>query len=367
MQPEFSNQVVEKIERNSFVYHFTLYFISYFHRFIFHKVDCILPAEHKFIEVPYPSSCIANHVTAHDVLSLTVAYRKIHTEARFTFPARQDILEENFLVKYYKKKNWKTSILQMIDKTQLIPSLFRYLGAVPIKRPFRDDARKLLKEGLLRDTVKENWDTLLKNMQGGRTLFAFPEGRFSFNGWLNRIQKGIFSLYQSGFRRYLFINFTYDFLSHKKPNLYIHLRKLEEFPEGLAEREFLELVKERLGSLFVINPSNLFSYLLFTEQVRKGVQELEFYELYLRFSKQLQREFVVRGFQEKMDKLFEHFKSSAIKTSFLELKDGILRGREKLYQDISSQNQYLRKKNIYLFHANQLFSYESRLQSFLKE
>ena len=123
------------------------------------------------------------------------------------------MLEPDFLVKEFAPKGLTRFILWMIDKSRIIKILLVYIGGIGVKRAFRDDARKLLKQGELRDIVDSQWDKLADGALNGRNLFLFPEGKFSENGNLESIKRGTYLIFQRiANASYNYFNFTYDYI-----------------------------------------------------------------------------------------------------------------------------------------------------------
>ncbi|MGQ2872790.1 1-acyl-sn-glycerol-3-phosphate acyltransferase, partial [Leptospira santarosai] len=167
----------------------------------------------RVLNANYPTVIIGNHVEEGDVSALAVIYRAIRPKIKFAVPAREDILKKNFLVKEFQPKGALKLIFGLIDKTNLIPVLLRYIGCFPVKRPFRDNARELLKSGELRNMVDQEWNVLVERVTSGRNLFLFPEGTFNQDGYLNQIKRGVYFI-RTKIKDVRFISFTltYDYI-----------------------------------------------------------------------------------------------------------------------------------------------------------
>ena len=95
---------------------------------------------------------------------------------------RQDIVEPDFLTKEFEQKGFIGFILKLIDKSKIIKILLVYIGGIGVKRAFRDDARKLLKQGELRDLVDSQWDQLADGVLKGKNLFfPIPNNQLAVN------------------------------------------------------------------------------------------------------------------------------------------------------------------------------------------
>ncbi|MGQ2838363.1 1-acyl-sn-glycerol-3-phosphate acyltransferase, partial [Leptospira interrogans] len=167
----------------------------------------------KILRAPYPTVIMGNHVEEGDVPALSVIHRVVQPKIKFAIPAREDILKKDFLVKEFRPKGTLKLILGMIDKTNLIPIFLKYIGCFPVKRPFRDNARELLKSGELRNMVDQEWSSLIERVSSGRNLFLFPEGTYNHDGYLNQIKKGVYFI-RTKIKDVHFISFTltYDYI-----------------------------------------------------------------------------------------------------------------------------------------------------------
>lgn len=217
----------------------------------------------RVLNANYPTVIIGNHVEEGDVSALAVIYRAIRPKIKFAVPAREDILKKNFLVKEFQPKGALKLIFGLIDKTNLIPVLLRYIGCFPVKRPFRDNARELLKSGELRNMVDQEWNVLVERVTSGRNLFLFPEGTFNQDGYLNQIKRGVYFI-RTKIKDVRFISFTltYDYISAKKTQLHIAYGENFDISENANSDEVTNIVKDKLGENYVATSGNLLSMIL---------------------------------------------------------------------------------------------------------
>jgi hypothetical protein len=242
---------------------------------MFHSVYLYFKKDHPFVEAPHPTTLLANHVAETDIVALAHVYSKIpKVRTKFCFAMRQDIIEPDFLVKEFAPKGLTRFILWMIDKSRIIKILLVYIGGIGVKRAFRDDARKLLKQGELRDIVDSQWDKLADGALNGRNLFLFPEGKFSENGNLESIKRGTYLIFQRiANASYNYFNFTYDYISETKPVLHIGVGEYSRFPQDADEYTLAAEIKTRLGNSYVLTQGNIFSCILFQTDVKAGISE----------------------------------------------------------------------------------------------
>ncbi len=331
----------------------------------FNKVYTYFKREDKVLSTPYPTVIFANHIMEEDIIALAHVYHKVSPKIKFGFAMRQDIVEPDFLIKEFSPKGFLKFILWVIDKSKIIRILLLYIGGVGIKRPFRDDARKLAKSGELRDLVESQFGEIAKKGNEGRNLFLFPEGKFSGDGYLESIRRGIFLLNSKVQNlNCSFINLTYDFLA--KPKMDLHISFGENFPlfNFKEEKEVSEFAKQKLGESFVLTSGNFFSYSVF-----KKIENLNLNELKSKLTTILKKieinnimfisEKLIINFPEEFDLFFKEI----LNKKFLEIKEDMIQKTEKLSKTEFRTVNLLRKNNPYFYHKNQLRYFEKNLDS----
>lgn len=330
---------------------------------MFHSVHQYFKTPENKLSVPHPTVLIANHVSEQDIVALSHVYPNIPEKTKFCFAMRQDIVEPDFLVKEFEPKGLIKFILWLIDKSQIIKILLIYVGGIGVKRAFRDDARKLLKQGELRDLVDSQWDKLAEGVLKGRNLFLFPEGKFSETGNLDPIKRGTFLIFQRIPNvSYNYVNFTYDFITEKKPILHIGYGEISKFPENADEHILANDIKNKIGNNYVLTPGNVFSYFLFREDIKSGITEIHFAQKMSKFMEKINssnRHFIAKELlSDSLISLFNGFLEQAVKDKFLS-KDsfGVIRSTDKLQVTTFKNSKDMRRKNIYLYHSNQLKYY----------
>ncbi len=257
---------------------------------LFSRREEIFLTKDKFLPTDYPTAILSNHVSPLDVPALAVVYRRLLPKIRMIIPTREDMLQKNFLVKEFRPKGIAKFFMHLVDLSNLGPLVLAFIGCVPIKRPFRDNSRAMLKEGSLRDQVDKEWDTLKIEIESGRNLFMFPEGTFNRDGFLSPIKRGPWVLVQK-IPNLKFVSFTltYDTLSAKN-DLYITFNgKLERNAED-SENQFLAKIKETFGKGYAIHPGNLIAYLLLRFKP-KSLPVPSFVSFILSFIKEIQSRF----------------------------------------------------------------------------
>ncbi|MBK8395299.1 MAG: 1-acyl-sn-glycerol-3-phosphate acyltransferase [Leptospiraceae bacterium] len=344
--------------------------VYYTTKLMFHSVHIYSKAEKHAVKAPHPTILLANHVAETDIVALAHAYPLIEDKIKFCFAMRQDIAEPDFLVKEFEPKGFLKFILWLIDKTQIIKILLVYMGGIGVKRAFRDDARKLLKQGELRNLVDSQWDKLADGVLKGRNLFLFPEGKFSENGNLESIKRGTYLIFKriKGVS-YNYFNFTYDFIAESKPMLHIGLGEHSSFPENADEYELAAEIKTKLGNSYVLTQGNIFSFILFREDIKLGIQEEKLFNKLAGFLKHINssNQYLIAKelLSPKLPFLFERFLNKAIKGGFLQKdSNGNVKGEDKLYLTNFRNGSDMRRRNTYLFHSNQLKYYFSELEKF---
>jgi hypothetical protein len=262
-----------KIQKYGIFPEFILNSVFVASKFIFKKVSYhFINEQFKPLNLPYPTVYFANHVTELDIAGLSTVHRIIKKpRIKYTIPIREDLIQKNFLIKEFRPKGIMKYFLHLIDLSGILPQLFKIVGAVPVKRPFRDNARAMIKDGSMRDQVDKDWRILSENIDLGKNVVVFPEGIFSDDGNLRAIKNGIAHLTEKkpGLN-YFYFNFTYDFLTESKPCLYIGFGELFKMPESIAKEEITAIVKDRLASVYVVTPANLTSYFILNSSNYEG-------------------------------------------------------------------------------------------------
>ena len=341
---------------------------------MFNSVHLYFKKDHPFVEAPHPTILLANHVAETDIVALAHVYKNIpRARTKFCFAMRQDIAEPNFLVKEFEPKGLIKIILWLIDKSQIIKILLVYVGGIGVKRAFRDDARKLLKQGELRDIVDSQWDKLADGALNGRNLFFFPEGKFSENGNLESIKRGTYLIFQRiANASYNYFNFTYDYISETKPVLHIGFGEYSRFPQDADEYMLAAEIKTKLGNNYVLTQANIFSYILFREDVRAGISEeklIQKLNKFLEKVKSTDKYFIAKELlSDKLNSLFQKFLAKAIKSGFLVRDESSnVRSTEKLATTTFRNGKDMLRKNPYLYHFNQLKYYLEEFDRFYLE
>lgn len=351
---------------NNFIYRNVIGGVRLTTGILFDSVHVYFPDGEKRIKDPHPSILFANHVMEKDITALSHVYKYLDPESRFSFAARQDILEPYFLTNNFGLKGFNGFLLRLIDLTNVIPFLLKYIGAIPVKRPFRDDARDLIKKGLLRDIVEEQWNHLVAKLREGRNIFLFPEGTFTPDGWIGPVRKGLFLLNNSvKDASFLYFNFTYDFLSSKKTILHIGMGEPFQITEEMNEAELNQLAREKLGKHFVLNTGNLISFALFQDEFKKGIKIDSFLNILNQFIEKLKKKKIaymqenITG--ELLKNVFTTILEKGQKAGYLSKKDDSLVISPEISLNNFKNGRILRRKNPFLFQYNQLRSFEKEL------
>lgn len=360
----------QKIQFANFFYKILIYLVRFSSPVVFHDVKIYFPDKKKILPVPYPTVLYANHVVELDVTALGTIFPYIKPKIRFTFPMRQDISERDFLTKEFHLKGFIGFILKLIDKTNFIPWALNFLGGIPIKRPFRDDARKLIKSGQLEKIIDDQWRVLAKNLLSGNNLFLFPEGKFGYTGNLDPIRKGIWILgnhiQDLNFNS---ITLTYDFLSYKKPVLHISVGENKKINIPWEEKEVGRFIKQELGNQFVITPGNLFSFSILNLEYSGHFTKNGLIKKIMDAAKSIQAigklKISCEFFQENIEGLIEGLIEKAIQRDFILLSEGYLQGTEKLQRTQFPNLAAIKKLNPYYYHANQLNFFKNDLNDIL--
>ena len=334
--------------------------------FLLAGMEVYTPTKANRIPSNFPNIFLGNHVVELDVAVLCRLYNYMQPACTFAFPVREDIVQKHFLRKAFHTKGVKKFLFSLLDFSNMIPFFIKYTGGIPVKRPFRANSRELLKEGKLRDMVAEQWSLLAEQAVLGSNIFLFPEGKLSYDGWVNPILRGMYSLRDKipGVK-YTPFTMTYDFLTYGKPKVHLGFGETVPFSSDLTEKEFSLFFRNILGNLFVLTPGNLFAYLLFTPEVRKGISLTGFYQLAQEVLDVFEKEkktYLANDFSKvKLTNLFQHSLQIAKQEGFVENFSQEIRGTEHLYDNEKFKYSYLRKKNPYLFHKNQLRSFRHLL------
>ncbi|XDD52309.1 1-acyl-sn-glycerol-3-phosphate acyltransferase [Leptospira sp. WS92.C1] len=325
----------------------------------------------KILYAPYPTVLIGNHVGEGDIFGLAAIHRMVQPKIKFAIPVREDILKKDFLVKEFRPKGSLKLIFKLIDKTNIIPILLAYIGSFPIKRPFRDNARELLKKGELRDLVDQEWNTLVDRVRSGRNLFMFPEGTFNHDGYLNQIKKGVYFI-RTKIKDVHFISFTltYDYISSKKTQLHISYGDNFEISETAESDQVANIVKERLGKNYVATSGNLLSAILLQLGTETGVGKEILFKRLQNFAEEIRKkgkEIHISGklFSNHLEDAFQNILKKGLDHKLLRLNGNgdVLASEKLLYKEEDTRN--LIKKNILLYHSNQLSYHRPALEKIL--
>ena len=325
-------------------------------RSIFHKVHFHTPGNTGEINLPWPGVLFANHVTETDIYGLLSIYPKLHPKMKYIFPVREDLLQKNFLVNEFRPRGFKKFLFGIIDRTGIIPGLLKYMGGFGVKRPFRDNARELARQGKLREIVNGQWEELGREVGTGKNLFLFPEGTFSVTGWINIIRNGPNILHGTlDNPEYIPITFTYDMLSYVKPVLHIAIgTPFRADAEPLSDK-----IRNALSAGYTVTPANL-SALLITEF--NGISEDRYIEYYFRIAEKVKSANInFSPCLEDMtmpDKLFKKMLSGG----YVKLENGEIFHTDKM----EKHHGNLIRKNPWFYHANQLHGFKGQLLSGLQ-
>jgi 1-acyl-sn-glycerol-3-phosphate acyltransferase len=343
------------IQKNSLFTKFIFYFIGKTTRILFDSIYHYFPDKEE-INQPHPTLLVFNHVDHLDVPVLTSMFSFTKSNTKYTIPVRSDIMQKGFLQKEYKPRNLKKWLLKTIDFSNIIPFVFRHIGAVPIKRPFRDNSRELVKTGSFKNEIEKDWNTLAENVNMGKNLVVFPEGTITIDGDILPIKSGIYQLVNKliAVPSINTITLTYDYLSSKKPQLHIYYNQPFLYDSTVSKEAFLMKLQKELRNGFIITPANLFSKLLFSDKFKTGISLNESKQLLIDSIHKIQLE------QLKISKnlitdsadWIEPFFEKSIETGFMKKENGLLYSTELLYN--RPQVKKLKKINPYMYHKNQL-------------
>lgn len=348
-----------KPKKRTVPYDFLIKLVSFAKGLVFHSIEENFTDTDEHLETPYPSALLCNHVSEADIVSLSMVYPRLKPKIKMIIPAREDILQSGFLQKEFRAKGIIKWIFRFIDATKIIPVLLRYIGAVPIKRPFRDNARELIKKGELRDKVDSEWTELVASIKKGRNLFMFPEGTYNHDGFLNQIKRGAYYI-KSKIDSLHFNSFTltYDHLSYKKTKLYIKYGKPFQFDSDLTADQVVRLVGEKLGQNYTVTLGNLTSYVLLKFGKETKIKKHQVADLVLKFKKQIELVFPEITIASELRKENIHTQLESIFSKLKQFKlidgeDQTIQTKEILYH-IPKSLHNLKKSNIVLYHRNQL-------------
>lgn len=167
-------------------------------------------------------------------------------------------------------------LLKLVDKIKIIHLLLIFINAIPIKRPFRGNSRNLLKSGELEKIIEEKWQTIANHISSGNNIFLFPEGTYTYNGFVNSPRKGIYLLKEKVPNlKVVNVSISYDSLSYKKTDVHAALGKLEEFPNFSNREEMGVFIREKIAKDIILHHGNISSFLFFQECFKYGIKEFE--------------------------------------------------------------------------------------------
>ncbi|TGM82303.1 1-acyl-sn-glycerol-3-phosphate acyltransferase [Leptospira mtsangambouensis] len=356
-----------KPKKRTLAYDFLIKLVSLAKGTVFHSIEENFSCVEEHLESPYPTALLCNHVSEADVVSLSMVYPRLSPKIKMIIPAREDILLPGFLQKEFRSKGILKWVFKFIDATKIIPFLLRYIGAVPIKRPFRDNARELIKSGELRDKVDSEWTDLVAHIKKGRNLFMFPEGTYSHDGFLNQVKRGAYYI-KSKIDKLHFNSFTltYDHLSYQKTKLYIKYGKPFEIHKELPADQVVKLVAEKLGKNYTVTLGNLTSFILLKFGKETKIKKHQFIELILKLKKQIESTFpeITIASELKKETIQIQLESifSKLKTiNLIDWEEETIHTKEILYH-IPKSIHNLKKSNIVMYHRNQLTAHLQHLE-----
>ncbi|TGL66378.1 1-acyl-sn-glycerol-3-phosphate acyltransferase [Leptospira jelokensis] len=360
-----------KPKKHTVPYDFLIKLVSFARGLVFHSIEENFP-EKEELEAPYPSALLCNHVSEADVVSLAMVYPRLNPKIKMIIPAREDILKRGFLQKEFRAKGILKWIFKLIDASNIIPVLLRYIGAVPIKRPFRDNARELLKKGELRDKVDSEWTDLVAHIRKGRNLFMFPEGTYNHDGFLNQVKRGAYYI-KSKIDKLHFNSFTltYDHLSYQKTKLYIKYGRPFEIPSEMPADKVVKLVADTLGKHYTVTLGNLTSYVLLKLERETQIRKQQLMQMLFQVKSQLEKHFPEitiaselrkETIQTQLELIFQKLK----KVNLIDWEGEFIKTKEVLYH-IPKSLHNLKKSNIVLYHKNQLTAHLSTLDGIWNE
>lgn len=357
-----------KVQKNSLFQKVVLNVTGRLCYFLFQSVEHYFPSK-KEISLPHPSIVVCNHVDHLDVPLLTSFDKYTAPNIRYTVPVRADLVEKNFLVNEYRPRGFIRLALKFLDFTKIIPFLLQTVGAVPVNRPFRGNSKRLAKEGKFREEVEKDWQVLARNINMGRNLFLFPEGTISPNGALTQIKSGIYFILQKITNpNFYCISLTYDYLFDKKPMVHAnHVGKVK-ISNANSKESIAQELSDSIRSGIMLTPGNLFSFLLYTEEVKQGI---ETEVLWNRFQKLLsilsKSQFhLVSNLPSLPKEWFQQQLDKCSQNGFINLSNGYLKSKESLYREPAGRARKYRKTNPYLYHYNQIIHWKEKLEEYWK-
>lgn len=357
-----------KIKHHTIAYDVLIRFVSFAKGITFHSVEENFTEGLQELETPYPSAILGNHVSEADIVALSLVYRRLNPKIKMIIPTREDILKPGFLNKEFRAKGILKWVFGLIDGSRLIPILMRYIGCVPVKRPFRDNSRELIKKGELRDQVDAEWTNLVTNIKRGKNLFMFPEGTYNQDGFLNQIKKGAYYLKTKiDTLHFNCFTLTYDSLSYKKSKLYIKYGKAFQLDPEKPVETITGIVKSKLGENYTITLGNLASFVLLKLGKETQLKKEKFINIIDSLRAQIQAqlpqaslasELSKSHFHSQLDTLLQKLKIAKL----VELTEGGFKTLEELYQ-IPKSLHNLKKSNVVLYHRNQLTAHLESLDT----
>jgi len=362
------------IQRYGFFQELILRVVFLVSKFVFSGVQYHFSDGKKQRLVPeYPTVYFSNHVAETDIPGLSrVHFLFERPRIQYTIPVREDMIGKNFLVKEFKPKGFLRFVLHLIDLSGILPVLFQVVGAVGVKRPFRDNAKTLMKEGKLREQVEQDWQILAKNIESGKNVMIFPEGVFSEDGYLRSIKHGIAHLAEK--RKdlsFFYFNFTYDYLSYKKPFIHIGFGEKFQISPALSKEEIAAQIKDRLGRLFTVTPANLTSFVVLNTSTFAGESREWLTKWVEKVAAMIQRQgfmYVSHTLASGKDlDLIEHIIDAMLKRKVLRLDENSKLQRGEQYENEKNgvHSKKILRERPFFYHGNQLRYYRKEILEIL--
>ena len=318
------------------------------------------------IWIEYPCIIVANHVSELDIPVVAYCERYAKGKTLFTVPAREDIFLPHFLVKEFKPKGFMKLLLKIIDGTKIVPNLLKLVHAIPVKRPFRDNAKELMKEGKLREHIDQNWNIIAEGMLNGKNVFMFPEGTYTDDGYVNPPRKGIGFLKEKiSNLKINFLSLSYDYLTFSKTDAHVFLGNLHDFPIHLNKESISKYIRDMIGSKIIAHHGNLFSFACFTNELKEGIPKENFLQKLFQWVEKLKSKSIClskRFYEKNYINFFNSLVQKMISQDFLKINDKNIILNEKFREKPFERAQKFRKTNPLLFHKNQLRFHETILQ-----
>ncbi|TGN18233.1 1-acyl-sn-glycerol-3-phosphate acyltransferase [Leptospira idonii] len=348
-----------KPKKRTLTYDFLIKLVSFTKGLAFHSIEEHFQENRKDFDSPYPSALLANHVSEADIIALSIVYPRLNPKIKMIIPAREDILKKDFLQKEFRAKGLLKLIFTLIDKSSIIPLLLGYIGCVPIKRPFRDNSRELLKKGELRETVDAEWNDLVVNINSGRNLFMFPEGTYNQDGFLNQIKKGAYYL-KTKITDIQFnsFTFTYDHLTYPKLKLHISYGSPFRLTQEQDVDSVTKAIKEKFGKSYVLTLGNLTSFILLKLGHHTKITQEKLFSVIESVKEKVQKKYPEILIASELKKGLNSGSLSTLLTKlksgkYIDWKEGEIQILEPLVTIPKTLNN-LKKSNIVLYHKNQL-------------